>query len=281
LEKNAFVDPSGGSSDSMTLAIAHRDEWSDRAALDAVREIKPKFSPDAVVEEFSALLKSYGVTQVYGDRYGGEWPRERFRYHGIAYRPADKTKSEIYLALLPMLNSRTAELLDVRRLEDQLVGLERRTSRGGRDSIDHAPNGHDDVANAAAGALVLAAGAESQKIHWSAVSGATSYSTSTGKRYVQHPSLEPVQSTFGNICYDGTNKSWQSMTRNRHIPNNVGSATLRPAALWATSCATARCGRGSRLVLTRHLAPPRSRCTSGRRRSGCGRPVMFALAKAG
>jgi hypothetical protein len=116
-------------------------------------------------------LKSYGVTQVYGDRYGGEWPRERFRYHGIAYHPADKTKSEIYLALLPMLNSQTAELLDVRRLEDQLVGLERRTSRGGRDSIDHAPNGHDDVANAAAGALVMAAGAESQKIHWSAVAG--------------------------------------------------------------------------------------------------------------
>jgi hypothetical protein len=190
----AFVDPSGGSSDSMTLGIAHRDEWSGKAALDAIREIKPKFSPDAVVEEFAALLKSYGVTQVYGDRYGGEWPRERFRYHGITYRPADKTKSEIYLALLPMLNSQTAELLDVRRLEDQLVGLERRTSRGGRDSIDHAPNGHDDVANAAAGALVMAAGAESRQIHWSAAAGNASYSTSTGKRLFQH----------GNYVSDGT-----------------------------------------------------------------------------
>ena len=190
-----FVDPSGGSSDSMTLAIAHRDEWSGKAALDAIREIKPKFSPDAVVEEFAALLKSYGVTQVYGDRYGGEWPRERFRYHGIAYRPADKTKSEIYLALLPMLNSQTAELLDVRRLEDQLVGLERRTSRGGKDSIDHAPGGHDDVANAAAGALVMAAGAESRQINWSAAAGNASYSTSTGKRLFQH----------GNYVSDGTN----------------------------------------------------------------------------
>ena len=37
----------------------------------------------------------------------------------------------------------------------QLVGLERRTARGGRDSIDHGPRGHDDVVNAAAGALVL------------------------------------------------------------------------------------------------------------------------------
>jgi hypothetical protein len=36
----------------------------------------------------------------------------------------------------------------------QFVGLERRTSRSGRDSVDHAPGAHDDVANAVAGALV-------------------------------------------------------------------------------------------------------------------------------
>lgn len=40
---------------------------------------------------------------------------------------------------------------------NQIVGLERRTARSGRDSIDHAPGGHDDVANAVAGAIVLAA----------------------------------------------------------------------------------------------------------------------------
>ena len=33
-------------------------------------------------------------------------------------------------------------------------GPPRRTSRGGRDSVDHAPGGHDDVANAACGALI-------------------------------------------------------------------------------------------------------------------------------
>jgi hypothetical protein len=37
------------------------------------------------------------------------------------------------------------------KLVHQLVGLERRTSRGGRDSIDHAPGGHDDLANSVAG----------------------------------------------------------------------------------------------------------------------------------
>ena len=42
------------------------------------------------------------------------------------------------------------------RLVAQLVGLERRTARGGRDTIDHAPGGHDDLINAAAGVLCLA-----------------------------------------------------------------------------------------------------------------------------
>jgi hypothetical protein len=53
-----------------------------------------------------------------------------------------------------MLNSGKVELLGSRRLVAQLIGLERRVSRAGRDSIDHAPGGHDDVANAVAGALL-------------------------------------------------------------------------------------------------------------------------------
>ena len=71
---------------------------------------------------------------------------------------SERTKSEIYGELLPLLNSGRLELLDLPRLITQLLGLERRTARGGKDSIDHAPNAHDDVVNAAAGGLVLAAG---------------------------------------------------------------------------------------------------------------------------
>ena len=48
----AFVDPSGGSSDSMTLAIAHPE--GETQILDLVREVKPPFSPEAVVEEFAS-----------------------------------------------------------------------------------------------------------------------------------------------------------------------------------------------------------------------------------
>jgi len=44
------------------------------------------------------------------------------------------------------------------RLMNQLVGLERCTTRAGKDSIDHAPGSYDDLANAVAGAFdVIAA----------------------------------------------------------------------------------------------------------------------------
>ena len=151
----AFVDPSGGTgADSMTLAIAHRE--GVRAILDAVREVRPPFSPEAATQDFAALLKSYRVSRVQGDRYAGEWPRERFRVHGISYDLAEQPKSDLYRDFLPLLNGGRAELLAVPRLASQLCGLERRTARSGRDSIDHAPGGHDDVANVAAGALLLA-----------------------------------------------------------------------------------------------------------------------------
>ena len=140
----------------MTLAIAHLDRQTKRVVVDAVRERRPPFSPDQVAKEFTELLRSYRVRTVTGDRYGGEWPRERFRAHGIAYALAEKPKSDIYGALLPLLNAGRAELLDLPRLAAQLVGLERRTARSGRDSIDHAPGGHDDIANAVAGAVVAA-----------------------------------------------------------------------------------------------------------------------------
>jgi hypothetical protein len=76
-----FVDPSGGSADSMTMAIAHRED--DVAVLDCVREIKPPFSPESAVTEFAEILQSYRITRVRSDRYGGEWPREQFRKVGI------------------------------------------------------------------------------------------------------------------------------------------------------------------------------------------------------
>jgi len=149
----AFVDPAGGSGpDAMTLAIAHKARPDDRIIIDAVREMRPPFSPTVVVDEFAELLKAYDVTKVVGDHYGGEFVKEPFRKHGISYELCKQPKSDLYRDLLPSLNSGQIVLPRHDRLVAQICGLERRIGRSGKNSIDHAPNGHDDLANAVAGA---------------------------------------------------------------------------------------------------------------------------------
>ena len=56
---------------------------------------------------------------------------------------------------MPLINSRRIELLDNQQLITQLCGLERRTARSSRDSIDNFPGAHDDVANVTAGVAVI------------------------------------------------------------------------------------------------------------------------------
>lgn len=159
-----FVDPAGGTgSDSMTMAIAHREE-PGRGVLDVIREVQPPFNPDSVAAEFADTLKSYGIGRIRGDHYGGEWVRVQFRKNGVEYETSEDAKSRIYQGWLPMLNSGRCELLDNQRLVLQASTLERRTSRVGKDTIDHPPGGHDDVVNVAAGALVLAAGGQPQVV---------------------------------------------------------------------------------------------------------------------
>jgi hypothetical protein len=150
----AFCDPSGGVSDAMALAIGHLGHNSNMCVLDTVLEVRPPFDPELAVTQCAALLRRYGIATVTGDKYAGEWPVARFREHGIEFVQSARPKSDLYGDLLPLLNTRRVELLDNPRLSAQLCGLERRTARSGRNSIDHAPGGHDDLANAVAGCLV-------------------------------------------------------------------------------------------------------------------------------
>jgi hypothetical protein len=150
---SAFCDPSGGVSDAMTLAIGHLSH-GDMCVLDAALEVRPPFDPEAAVAQCAALLRRYRVSTVVGDRYAGEWPKARFAEHGIEFAQSARPKSALYGDLLPLLNAGRVELLDLPRLSAQLCGLERRTARSGKDSIDHVPGGHDDLANAVAGVLV-------------------------------------------------------------------------------------------------------------------------------
>ena len=168
----AFTDAAGGGGqDSMTLAVAHAERRKEGertvAILDCVREVKPPFSPQSVVSELCKTLAAYQITKVTGDRWGGEFVREQFETHGISYECSEKPKSDLYRELVPLLNSRAVEILDIPRLAAQFTGLERRTNRGsGKDVIDHAPNAHDDLANSTCGALLLAASIGSQDWVW-------------------------------------------------------------------------------------------------------------------
>ena len=150
---HAFVDPSGGSADSYTCAISHISP-DGVGVLDVVREVKPPFSPAAVTAEFAALIKSYGLNRCTGDAYAGHWPREQFASHGVDYEVSRLSASQIYREFLPSLNAKRVQLLDLPRLTGQLTNLERRTTRGGSDSIAHAPGSHDDVANCVCGTIV-------------------------------------------------------------------------------------------------------------------------------
>lgn len=159
----AFVDPSGGSSDSYVLAIAHDeerkigDEEIRIPVLDKILEWPAKFDPEDVSRQVADACLSYHVTQVTGDAYAGEWPRAPLQKRGVTYAVSELTRSELYLALLPVVNSKRCEMLDAvhwRRMVNQMANLERRVGRSGRDSVDHPQGGHDDVANAVAGVLV-------------------------------------------------------------------------------------------------------------------------------
>ena len=87
------------------------------------------------------------------NHYGVEFVKEPFRKHGISYELCKQTKSDLFRDMLPLLNCGNITLPRHDRLIAQIVGLERRVSRAGRDSIDHAPGAHDDIANAVSGVV--------------------------------------------------------------------------------------------------------------------------------
>lgn len=156
----AFADLSGGVSDASVLAIAHKAPGTraEHLVLDQLRVERAPHSPHEAVARFAEVLQTFGLRRVVGDRYAAEWPVDAFKHYGIQFEPADLDKSAIYSEASPLFAEKRVELLDHKRLITELRLLERRPRSGGRgDSIDHPPRAHDDCANAACGALWLAA----------------------------------------------------------------------------------------------------------------------------
>ena len=118
-------------------------------------EIKPPFSPDDAARIVYADCYRYRTLDVTGDRWATGYVKESFRRAGLRYRVSGKDKSAIYGIALSVIMAGRAVLPDDPVLIRQLIGLERHTSRGGKDTIDHSRQSHDDVANAVCGLLAL------------------------------------------------------------------------------------------------------------------------------
>ena len=103
-------------------------------------------------------MANYRVNKCIGDRYGLEWVREGFNKYGVFLDFSELDLSAIFGNFLPLINAGRIELLQNQRLHNQLLGLERRTTRGTKEIISHArnANAHDDLAASAAMALVKA-----------------------------------------------------------------------------------------------------------------------------
>jgi hypothetical protein len=99
LSYQGFVDPSGGSADSMSLAVGHYDYGRQVVVIDALRERPPPFSAEDVAKEFAGVLNSYGIRSIRGDRYAGIWPVEQFGRFNVTYEQSAAPKSDLYRSL--------------------------------------------------------------------------------------------------------------------------------------------------------------------------------------
>jgi hypothetical protein len=151
------ADFAGGSGGDASVVTAAHKEPDGLIVLDFVREWRGRHDPAQVVAETAAIMRRYGGTVLWGDKYGAEWVVSACAQHGIAYVHIDENRSQLYAEMLPLVNAGQVQLLDHARLLGQFAGLQRRTGTSGRDNINHRPGGHDDVCNAAAIGLLAAA----------------------------------------------------------------------------------------------------------------------------
>lgn len=147
----AFCDMSGGRKDAFALSIGHNEDG--RAIIDRIELRKPQ-DPAKVCDDFTLVLKHFGLSRLSGDRYAGEWPRSAFNKRGINYEICKTDKNDIFLHFQPIVSMRKVQLLDSEVLKNQLLCLERKTASGGKDRIEYPRGLHDDLANAVAGCAV-------------------------------------------------------------------------------------------------------------------------------
>jgi hypothetical protein len=159
--------------DCFTLSITHRD--GDMLIQDLLRGWKKSRQTnvdlEGIVSEIAAILERYGLYDVHGDRYSGQWVVEAFRKAGVTYVQTEFDKSHFYLEMEPLFAQGKIEILDHPDLDRELRLLERRPRPGGKVFVDHPRGRHDDHANslaisiAHAGESIQASRGFSQALH--------------------------------------------------------------------------------------------------------------------
>jgi hypothetical protein len=150
---HVFVDASGGSHDDFygAGAFTHPDDGRAYLCFLVHQGAAPPFDPRQAVGRIAKIAKEFGAVHVVGDNYAGMTFVSDFAQHGLAYEVCLKPASQLYEQFEPYLNAGEVVLLDDPTLENQLISLVWKGKR-----IDHPAREHDDAANAAVGALLLA-----------------------------------------------------------------------------------------------------------------------------
>ena len=149
----AFIDCTGGRGDAMALCIGHV-EADDYVVIDCLRSWPNTVK--ATVAEVATVLAAYGLDTVVGDNWGQDTTVDLFRQTGLTYDASPMNRSQLYLNLLPLINTHVVRLLDHPQLLRELRSLERKPGQQGHDKVDHRRGGHDDLANVVAGCAVFA-----------------------------------------------------------------------------------------------------------------------------
>ena len=136
-----------------TATIGHPD--GGQTIQDWLYERRAPFAPSEVIAELEPWARRYRIARVKSDRYCEAVFADALRSIGLALEVNERTTSDIYLLSLPRFADGAVRMLDDPRQARQLVSLQRHTSGGGKDRVDHPRNGHDDMAAVLCGLIVL------------------------------------------------------------------------------------------------------------------------------
>ena len=145
MNHTAFADLSD-ELETFTLAVAHMQDGKIKFA-ELVRR-KPPFSRDRVVGEFAKTVRTYEISEVYGERFSNGWTTEVLRRNGLRHHRMGYDRPDVLRDFFTLLNDGKVVLPQHEELKKQLLSMQQtRTNHAGEVA---------DLVNVVAGAAVAA-----------------------------------------------------------------------------------------------------------------------------